>query len=78
MASLGDAIASKMQAARDAAEAAKPEFQLDPEMELVIERMNRMRETSPREFADANFGGLRDRVRVYQNRKAEAERNNKR
>lgn len=75
MTDLTEAIAARMDARGAAAEEARQEFVADPELERAGERMDLMRETSPKEFADANFGGLRNRVTTYRARKAAHERN---
>lgn len=67
------AIAARMEAARLAKE--PPAFSPDPELERLAERMDILRETSPKEYADADFGGIRQRVETYRARKANHERN---
>lgn len=73
MTDLGDAIANKM---ADAWSRQPAPFEPDEELERVAERMQTMREHSPKEFADANFGGLRQRVDTYLRRKAAHEKEN--
>lgn len=73
---MADAIAAKFEQQAEA-NAARAPFEPDPELERIAERMEIMRQTSPQQYADANFGGLRTRVTNYLARKAEHERNNR-
>lgn len=78
MTDMSEAIAARITAAKEAAdERRRQSFEPDPELERLGERMDQMRETSPQEYAGANFGDLATRVTTYRRRKAEHEENNR-
>lgn len=78
MTDFSGAIAARLKASQEvAAEQRRQAFAPDPELERLGERLDQMRETSPHEYANTNFGDLPTRVMTYRRRKAEHEEQNR-
>ena len=72
---LGEAIRNKLDQRQQAAEAARPGFEPDPDLEQLGTRLDQLREIDPDQYGHPGLAADRQRVATYRVRKTKHEEN---